>query len=55
MTDGHAVSRESYEALKTLFWRTLFGSAPIAESMDHVPEWFGIPIDVEEAIRERDW
>lgn len=27
----------------------------IGESVGYILEWFGIPIDVEEAIRERDW
>ena len=27
----------------------------IGETVGYVLEWFGIPIDVEEAIRERDW
>ena len=27
----------------------------IGENVGYVLEWFGIPIDVEEAIRERDW
>ena len=27
----------------------------IGESVGYVLEWFSIPIDVEEAIRERDW
>lgn len=27
----------------------------IGETVGHILEWFGIPIDVEEAIRERDW
>lgn len=27
----------------------------IAETVGHVLEWFHIPIDVEEALRERDW
>ena len=27
----------------------------IGEPVGYILEWFGIPIDVEEAIRERDW
>ena len=27
----------------------------IGEDVAYILEWFGIPIDVEEAIRERDW
>lgn len=27
----------------------------IGETVGYVLEWFGIPIDVEKAIRERDW
>ncbi len=27
----------------------------IGETVGYILEWFGIPIDVEEAIRERDW
>lgn len=27
----------------------------IGETVGYVLEWFGIPIDMEEAIRERDW
>ena len=27
----------------------------IGTTVDYILEWFGIPIDVEEAIRERDW
>ncbi len=27
----------------------------IGETVSYVLEWFGIPIDVEKAIRERDW
>lgn len=27
----------------------------IAASVAYILEWFGIPIDIEEAIRERDW
>ena len=27
----------------------------IGESVAYILAWFGIPIDVEEAIRERDW
>ena len=27
----------------------------IGENVSYALEWFGIPIDVEEAIRERDW
>ena len=27
----------------------------IGGNVSYVLEWFGIPIDVEEAIRERDW
>ncbi len=27
----------------------------IGETVGYVLEWFGIPIDAEEAIRERDW
>ncbi len=27
----------------------------IGENVGYALEWFGIPIDVEEAIRERDW
>ena len=27
----------------------------IGESVGYILAWFGIPIDVEEAIRERDW
>jgi hypothetical protein len=27
----------------------------IGENVGYVLEWFGIPIDMEEAIRERDW
>ncbi len=27
----------------------------IGESVGYILTWFGIPIDVEEAIRERDW
>ena len=27
----------------------------IGENVGYVLKWFGIPIDVEEAIRERDW
>jgi len=27
----------------------------IGGSVRHILEWFGIPIDVEDAIRERDW
>ena len=27
----------------------------IGETVDYILEWFGIPIDTEEAIRERDW
>ncbi len=27
----------------------------IGETVSYILEWFGIPIDVEEAIRERDW
>ena len=27
----------------------------IGETVGYVLEWFGIPIDVEEALRERDW
>jgi hypothetical protein len=23
--------------------------------LEALPEWFGIPIDIEEALRERDW
>ena len=27
----------------------------IGETVAYILEWFGIPIDIEEAIRERDW
>ena len=27
----------------------------IASTVAYILEWFGIPIDIEEAIRERDW
>ncbi len=27
----------------------------IGETVSYILEWFGIPIDIEEAIRERDW
>lgn len=27
----------------------------IGESVGYILKWFGIPIDIEEAIRERDW
>ena len=27
----------------------------IAENVAYILEWFGVPIDTEEAIRERDW
>ena len=27
----------------------------IGETVGYILEWFGIPVDVEEAIRERDW
>ena len=27
----------------------------IGETVGYILEWFGIPIDIEEAIRERDW
>lgn len=27
----------------------------IGETVGYILEWFGIPIDLEEAIRERDW
>lgn len=27
----------------------------IGETVDYILEWFDIPIDIEEAIRERDW
>ncbi len=27
----------------------------IASTVAYILEWFGIPIDTEEAIRERDW
>ena len=27
----------------------------IGETVGYILEWFGIPIDMEEAIRERDW
>ena len=27
----------------------------IAATVAYILEWFGIPIDTEEAIRERDW
>lgn len=27
----------------------------IGVSVEYILEWFGIPIDIEEAIRERDW
>lgn len=27
----------------------------IGETVTYILEWFGIPIDIEEAIRERDW
>ena len=27
----------------------------IGETVKYILEWFGIPIDIEEAVRERDW
>lgn len=27
----------------------------IGETVGYILEWFGIPIDIEEAVRERDW
>ena len=27
----------------------------IGVTVDYILKWFGIPIDMEEAIRERDW
>ena len=33
----------------------LKGRDCIGVTVDYILKWFGIPIDMEEAIRERDW
>ena len=37
----------------SLIWKSVL--APQYGAMNGILEWFGIPIDIEEAIRERDW